>query len=210
MDELLKKELERRKEWAAYHHNKMKEEHDSLTDEQHDALSELCSLRHTIHTASEKLFSTESQEWEALEKFLPDEPDNIFDKFREVGIPLDFSPIDPVTLPNSDDYYYVLTETEKEEWEEKGGYDAWREESGVFDEFSERMEELNENIEKFLRKIDAEHGTKYAPSGKYRNADLQCDGLQYNMDDMKLEAVKKKMQEVKASEVKTPKKDIVL
>ena len=30
MDELLKKELERRKEWAAYHHDKMKKEHDSL------------------------------------------------------------------------------------------------------------------------------------------------------------------------------------
>jgi hypothetical protein len=58
--------------------------------------------------------------------------------------------------PCSDDRYCgIIDDTDEAEEENKI-------------KFIEMMEELNNNIEQFLHNIDAQHKTKYAPTGKQR------------------------------------------
>lgn len=186
MNEAMKREMERRNESAAWHHARMKEECQTLTEEQHDVLSWLCEIRHDLHSEDrEKIWDNNSS---VLDPFFNGcSACEVNGHLEEVGLkPIDIDSDFFMDLPNSTDYEYMLSDEEREEWESKAekfnekhpdsmfhsGLSLWKEESGEYIKFCDMLEDLNKSIEDYLRKIDEVHHTQYAPSGKYRNADI--------------------------------------
>lgn len=159
-----------------YASNKMKKnsEVETLTEEQHEVLAELCSIRHEFHCLDTmKVFiaeiDTEIDDW-----FDSDREGNIYEKLEEVGLPK-LPELDVVDLPCDYDWE-TLTSEEQDEWKERAekegkgntGYDLWEQESGVLDKLSKILEDYNTVIEEYLRNIDNEHGTEYCPTGATR------------------------------------------
>lgn len=141
---------------------------DTLTEEQHNALSKICSARHQLHINIDKsirLMNTEYQH-------------SLIDanhELEESGLPSieeipttedDFIDIDNIELledmGESPDKY---TDDEDELYTEE--YQEWYDEN--YNRIYNELEELNNIIEKYLRKIDIEYGTEYAPTGMSRN-----------------------------------------
>lgn len=138
---------------------------DTLTEEQHSALSALARIRHEIHTNYIRSFEHNSD----VEKYIDDESSscvNILLKDAHLD-PIDFN-VSIEDIPSDYDYFEFLSKDERNEWDEKGGYSAWKEESGIFNDFCNIWENINDKIETYLREIDKIHGTNYAPSGMAR------------------------------------------
>lgn len=146
---------------------------DTLTDEQHDALAQLCAFRHKFHSNKASLFLSESS-FAAEFSFEMQSDEN--SKLREVGLPtIEWSFYDNSHIPD-DSFrewfnfanYSELSETIQEQGLELDLDDDETYEL-VYDElYTEAMgeyEELNQDIEKYLRRIDEEHGTQYCPTG---------------------------------------------
>ena len=77
------------------------------------------------------------------------------------GIPTDtVDYIDIDSIRELEELGEAPSRDDEDEWQE--WYDA--EYYRIYDE----LEELNQKIEKYLERIDAEHGTHYAPTGKSR------------------------------------------
>lgn len=159
-----------------YASNKMKKnsEVETLTEEQHEVLAELCSIRHEFHCLDTmKVFSAEIDtgidDW-----FYSEREGNIYEKLEEVGLP-PLPHLNVEELPCNFDWE-CLGDEEKVVWEKKAeqegkgntGYDLWVQESEVLDKLSETLEDYNTVIEKYLRDIDNEHGTDYCPTGATR------------------------------------------
>lgn len=177
-----KKEMYERK--AAYAERRMREnaENENLTEEQHDVLAWLCSVRHNFHCNYSDLFNSEGDH-DFFDPF-----DNscgeceVNQKLEEVGLPKIPFNYDTADIPNEDDYYYVLDDEEKEDWEKKAeewnrehpsqifhdGFSIWKENSGSYDEFSDIMDGINNAVEDYLIGIDKKYGTTYCPSGMSR------------------------------------------
>nr|6NMD_B Chain B, AcrVA1 [Moraxella bovoculi] len=146
---------------------------DTLTDEQHDALAQLCAFRHKFHSNKDSLFLSESA-FSGEFSFEMQSDEN--SKLREVGLPtIEWSFYDNSHIPD-DSFrewfnfanYSELSETIQEQGLELDLDDDETYEL-VYDElYTEAMgeyEELNQDIEKYLRRIDEEHGTQYCPTG---------------------------------------------
>lgn len=132
---------------------------ETLTEEQHNALQKLASIRHKIHTSWESLWNYESGDYDTLWGYIDY---GINEMLVEANLPtIDFN-YESGDIPTEADYL-DLTEEEREEY----GNDSWtwREESGAFDEFTDFLNEVNNKIEDYLMKVDKEHGTHYAPTG---------------------------------------------
>lgn len=174
MGKIDKDGYDRKREWAA---KKMaaQREIETLTEEQHEALAEVCRIRHTFHCEMYDYFDGEAptEGWEIFEK--------INDLLSDAGLKtIDFTDYD--MLPCVNDYYYVISDEERDGWEAKAdkfnskrqgglmhnGLSLWKEESGEYDTFCDGIEELHNQIENYLYAIDREHGTSYAPSGATR------------------------------------------
>lgn len=186
MDARERKEMFEGKERYAQRRNAQNMNVGTLTEEQHLMLANLAALRHKFHCDYDALWNDEHPDnremWEALS---PDSEENISQRLEKAGLPklkLFFVP----TVPTSEDWYYNLSDEEKEEWEEKAeafneenpnasfvhdGYSLWMEEGEEYEDFFEVCEKQNKEIEKYLEKIDKEHGTQYAPTGYARLAD---------------------------------------
>ena len=178
---------ERKAAWAARRMEK-NSRIKALTEEQHDTLAWLCSLRHDIHSNWVNMWSSESDEgidlWEKYER--------INEKLSECGLSAILNLPDDSEIPTEADYWCVLTDKERDEWDmradivnkqieieeqESGtrykslrhnGPTIWREESGKYEEFIDKMESINTAIENYLEEIDRKHGTSYCPSGHTR------------------------------------------
>ena len=132
---------------------------ETLTEEQHDALSQMCRARHELHTNMDRI-TKGSQVWLA----------SIVDAnyaLEKSGLtPISLIPTDKSDFINIDsireleDLGEAPSRDDEDEWQE--WYDA--EYSRIYDELAE----LNRKIEKYLEQIDIEHGTYYAPSGASR------------------------------------------
>lgn len=164
----------RKREWAA---KKMSAQRSitTLTAKQHEALEELCRIRHDFHCEMYDYFNSEAptEGWEIFEK--------INDLLSDAGLKtIDFTDYD--MLPCVNDYYYVISDEERYGWEAKAdkfnskrqgglmhtGFSLWKEESGEYARFCDGVEKLHNQIENYLYKIDREHGTSYAPTGATR------------------------------------------
>jgi hypothetical protein len=177
-----KKEMYERK--AAYTERKMREnaENENLTEEQHDVLAWLCSVRHDFHCNYSDLFNSESSHvfFEPFDNF--GKECEVNQKLEDTGLPkIPFS-YNSWYIPVEDDYYSVLDDKEREEWEKKAeewntenptqmshsGCSFWKEESGAYAEFIDIMEGINSAMENYLLEIDKKYGTNYCPSGMSR------------------------------------------
>lgn len=133
---------------------------ETLTEEQHDALSQMCSARHELHTNIDRI--TKGTEKDYLGDVI--EANGMFKKSALPiidGIPTDKSDfINIDSIRELEDLGEAPSRDDEDEWQE--WYDA--EYSRIHDELAE----LNRKIEKYLEQIDIEHGTYYAPSGASR------------------------------------------
>lgn len=130
----------------------------TLTPEQHRLLYELCFFRHKMHKNVKDLWSGNAEEMldeldtDALEGGLREEIEEAF------GV----APFERRNLMNADIW-----------WELSGkeiADDDEREENRVdwYDEFYGAVGDINREIERFLRRIDEKHGTRYCPTGYAR------------------------------------------
>lgn len=152
---------------------------ETLTEEQHNVLYWLCSIRHELHVKRDDVFHNNSN---ALAPF-----DNscgeceVNSRLKTAGLkPIDLQ-FEYVDCPIVSDFD-CLSSDEQEEWEEKAeqcnaenptgmwhnAISMWIQESWEYKEFMQKTEELNDKIEEYLKEIDEKHGTDYCPSGYTR------------------------------------------
>jgi hypothetical protein len=149
MAKLTKEQYERQTENAArrYENNKTIT---TLTEEQHDIISEVCNMRHEIHSSGKELYNMQS--------LFSNKATTWLEGINSRLITVNFKKIENIPraedFPSAEDKYLgVIEEDEEEENVEK---------------FYSIMNELNNSFEQWLRRIDAEHGTNYCPTGAHR------------------------------------------
>lgn len=146
-----------KKEYAAAAMAKNKETQ-SLTDDQHDALSDLCSVRHELHTNTDSLIK--SDEGGIKEKLISA---NI--QLNQSGVPpMNFIPLDTSDYIDIDtiDLLYELEEVPENEEERQIWYDD------NYYRIHGELSNLNSKIEQYLSEIDKKYGTQYCPTGLSR------------------------------------------
>lgn len=146
---------------------------DTLTAEQHDALWALCTFRHKFHSNKADLFLSESS-FAGEFSFEMQSDEN--SKLKEVGLPaIEWSFYDNCHIPDDSfrewfdfsDYAniakVVLDEGLELDLDDDDTYNVVR--VMLFEQAMDEYEKLNNDIEKYLRRIDEEHGTQYCPTG---------------------------------------------
>ena len=128
-----------------------------MTEEQAELIYELCSTRHELHTSGNSKYYNNTYECRDLIDL------NI--RIEESGLdPMDFVPTDKYDYIDIDDFD-TLFETEQVP-DDDDERDKWYEEH--FEEISEQWEELNGNIERYLKEIDKKYNTSFCPIGALR------------------------------------------
>lgn len=146
----------------------------NLSPEQHKTLQELCRIRHEIHSNWEEMFNAESSTYAELWNYILDDSDErIQNELTSVGLPR-LVLGDLYSIPSSEDYFYVLNNEERQAWEKRSdaedyssGFDAWVQ-NEAYPKFCRYMNDINNIIEQYLKRIDNEYGTNYCPSGAQR------------------------------------------
>jgi len=132
----------------------------TLTTDQHELLSNICSLRHELHSNQDDLFCCEGSNYKPFWEQIS----NLSDRARQLS--LDGCPcIDIESLPNDHDYDEVDF-WDMEDWWSDDEDDDLR--SNALNAVLEAAQEYNSKIESFLAKIDNKHGTNYCPTGATR------------------------------------------
>lgn len=147
MDYREKKEMFERKK--AYSNRRMKEnsEIDTLTEEEHDLLAELCTMRHEMHSCGESMYI----EINDLNKYFTD---------LEIKIKDEILNVDCTDMEFYDGFLFDMeeesVEIDSDEYEEryKDSIELYYEQKG----------NLNDEIERFLKKIDEKYQTNYCPT----------------------------------------------
>ena len=128
---------------------------ETLTEEQHDALAELCRIRHNIHTSAESFFNAESADHNELWNYIYSDTD----QYGYINTLLVNN-----NLPTINFDINALDYCTTSDYSDMGlSYDE------ALEEVCNMVEAVNEKIENYLRQIDKEHGTHYAPTGHARN-----------------------------------------
>lgn len=136
-------------EWAAKRMEQNKKI-ETLTEEQHDLLAELCAFRHDLHHNWDSAWNEESQNFDKYADNIS--VYNVKDGLPEkIKVSLGKAPFKRIDYPTASTY----------------DLDDLTYEEG-FDQACDLFIQVNEHIEEFLREIDREHGTDYAPSGATR------------------------------------------
>lgn len=163
MGYLSKEAYERKNEYAARRmHNNA--QIDSLTEEQHEFLAELCEFRHELHCNQNALFLSECADYNRYWNYISE----LSNKASAVGLQFNGYDEDTGIELVSDSYYdYDISE---DDYESEDDYVEAKEEAynDAQIEVLKFAQKLNFDIEKFLAKIDAEHGTDYCPAGATR------------------------------------------
>lgn len=160
MGHLNKQQYERRRENAVSRNIKNEEVAvaNGMTQEQAELISELCSMRHNLHSNIEHLVYDSSEELKELIEL------NI--RLKDSGLePMDFVPLDASDEFDSIDYIDVLLEVEdvpEDEEERKEWY------TDKTFKIHEQWDDMNRKIEAYLSEIDGKYNTKYAPTGALR------------------------------------------
>lgn len=127
----------------------------TLNDQQHEALAALCTFRHKLHCNQTALFNAESSDYDFFIKKLSSEYNEcIGNELNSVGIANRLS-YNLESLPTSHDYDADYNEDE-----------PWYNDHEAAEAFVITFaEQINNDIEALLRRIDKEHGTNYCPTG---------------------------------------------
>ncbi len=148
---------DKKAEWAFKKHQKNRSI-DSLTEEQHDVLTELASIRHDFHVKMDDITKTDSG--------------GIKKKLIKVNIELKQSGLDPIkSIPTSaEDYIDIDTIDELYEFDDVPEDDDERNEwyDDNYHRIYSELGELHNDIENYLLEIDKKHGTNYSPGGHTR------------------------------------------
>lgn len=131
-----------------------------LSEEQAETITELCSLRHELHTNMDRVATCDEMRIKArLVKLAT--------KMNELGL----SPIDGIPYGEGEyididdiDLLYDMMVFEDIEDPEERDLKIDEEKTRIIGE----LEELNTKIEKWLAEIDKQYGTKYCPTGALR------------------------------------------
>lgn len=150
---MLNKEAYERKREYAVRRMKKNAEVKTLTEDQHDALSWLCSIRHEVHCNQSAFFYAESADSETFWNYIDDGSGTgeIAERLADADLPPLVWSFDPQDY-TFDSVCYELDYTDEEIKEEA-------------ERCLEMAEKFNDDIESYLAKIDKKHGTDYCPSG---------------------------------------------
>jgi hypothetical protein len=166
MARLSKEAYEGKREWAARRMNSNTKTgaESGLTEAQADALAELCSARHSLHSGRKSAIMTGSNVQEIVQ---------CNDNLSEAGLP----GIPGVPFGYHEDYLDIDNVNELQEIGQDAeghkvpsssnpDYESWLDET--CERISAELEELNTRIEHYLADIDEKYGTNYNPSGATR------------------------------------------
>jgi len=148
----MEKEEYERREMAAQRRMKEQKEITTLSEEQHDLISEICAIRHKLHVFGKKYYYLENGDNDTFSDF--------FENINFRLIELDLPPIEGIPrideFPNDCDRYNGVIDNTDEDEEEN------------YNEFLSMMDDVNNNVEEWLHHIDRIYDTSYAPTGAYR------------------------------------------
>jgi beta-mannanase len=162
MSYLNKNQYDYRRESATQRNidNESKATSNGMTEEQASLVSELCSLRHNIHSSIESLIVSDEN--------------NLKQTLIVMNNKLEASGLEPMSFIGTDltDYVDIDDLSSIRDWDADApsvgdeGYQEWYDEnySRIYDE----LEELNSNIESYLKSIDEQYNTSFAPTGALR------------------------------------------
>ena len=183
---LSKDQYQRRAENAQKRMDEQKEV-SSLTEEQHEAIAEVCRMRHELHCNQDSAYLTESTGANIWRSYLDNESGQGL--INSILNAAELETINSLQLSDShidDSYSYWMSDEDVLETlnieyssnflDENGKLDDSDEADELRNDISnaiiessyEETHEINNKIENFLRKIDEEHGTSYAPTGSQR------------------------------------------
>lgn len=152
MGYLSKEAYERKTEWAHRHQAEQKAI-TTLTEDQHELLSELCSYRHFMHCNQDSLCNEESADYDNLWKPIDVERSNSLITL------INSSGLLKLNIVGVDDVIGYLCNVEA---------NLGLTDDECLESAYEFGNSLNNQIEDYLRKIDKEHGTEYCPRGESR------------------------------------------
>lgn len=125
----------------------------TLTEEQHNALATICSIRHQLHCNTKALFNADSADF-----------NNLFDQYDSINDILTSAKLSPIQdLLDSEE---IISTIDYEADDEGMNFNDWWD--SHLEEAYDQWEDINSKIEAYLREIDEKHGSEYAPTGKTR------------------------------------------
>ena len=131
-----------------------------MTEKQAELISELCSLRHELHSNMDKVTKSDSQ----LD--IKGQLVELARKIDEEGLPqvpgIPIAECDYIDIDSLEELleYDAWPESGTQEWQDKYDDEFWR----IHGELSN----LNSEIEKYLADIDKQFGTSWCPTGALR------------------------------------------
>ena len=140
-----------------------------MTEEQAEAVAWMCAKRHWMHTHDgSDLANGESSANLELTGFICQnyngESDDEFAVCSTILNEQPFMPCEASELPAYEDWDYVLDDDDKEEY--NGDYVAFRDAMDA--KAGDILQNINNQIENWLAKIDERFGTSFRPSGASR------------------------------------------
>jgi len=131
-----------------------------MTEEQAELISDLCALRHELHTNMDKV--TVSDNDLRIKTRLV----RLNAAIRESGLkPAECMPSDTADYIDIDDIDLLY---ETDEWPESGTREWQDKYDDEYSRIYDELEQLNNDIEKYLAEIDKQYGTSWCPTGALR------------------------------------------
>ena len=171
------KEVYERKQRYAERKMRQNAEIESLTERQHDALAALCTFRHKFHSMDVSYFFNSEAPDDGILDMIDDEcgESKINVALKEAGLePISFP--SSIDLPTDFDWFECMTEEEQAEYKDFNDFC-----NNCANSWSKYKDEVNTLIEKYLEKIDQEHGTEYCPTGYGRYIPYQGESFNITM-----------------------------
>ena len=140
-----------------------------MTEEQAEAVAWMCAKRHWMHTHDgSDLANSEASANSELTGFICQnyngDGDDEFAVCSAILNEQPFIPCEASELPAYEDWDYVLDDDDREEY--NGDYVAFRDAMDA--KAGEMINNINNQIENWLRKIDEKFGTSFCPTGASR------------------------------------------
>ena len=167
---LNKKQYDYRREKAAERMQK-NAEINTLTEEQHELIANLCTARHELHSNKPII-----EDHQGLKNNLL----KINDEIRKVGL----EPMNFIGFYSDGDYIDIdeINELERDN-EDNDKKQEWYDSN--YERISSELEDLNTKIEKYLLEIDKKYGTNYCPTGLLRMEGNEINNIEKKNNIMK-------------------------
>lgn len=131
-----------------------------MTEEQAELISNLCALRHELHTNMDKVTVSDA------DLRIKSRLVKLNAAIRESGLnPARCMPADESDYIDIDDINELY---ECDEWPEPGTQEWQDKYDDEYARIYSELEQLNGDIEKYLAEIDKQYGTKWCPTGTLR------------------------------------------